>query len=136
MTPPAPDTLVLPVSTAVHSYRAIAAGGPGECGASCICGVTFDGFDTLREALALLDGHIADGQSIAAVPTLAELVLDAERLAGQLVTALSRQYDPASAPGDPSEIDADLSYAASLAQGALTRLWEAAKAIAEIGAPE
>jgi len=32
----------------------------GECGAACACGTTFDNFDTLGEAVALLSRHIAD----------------------------------------------------------------------------
>ena len=35
-------------------------GGPGECGVECVCGVSYDGFDTIAEASALLDDHIAD----------------------------------------------------------------------------
>lgn len=42
----------------------------GECGAACACGTTFDNFDTLAEAIALLDQHIADAaQAPAAEPT-------------------------------------------------------------------
>jgi hypothetical protein len=33
---------------------------PGTCGAECACGVTFDGFDTLAEAVELVERHIAD----------------------------------------------------------------------------
>ncbi|ANZ35558.1 hypothetical protein BBK82_05140 [Lentzea guizhouensis] len=33
-------------------------GEPGDCGASCSCGVTFAGFETLGEASALVDAHI------------------------------------------------------------------------------
>jgi hypothetical protein len=32
---------------------------PGQCGAECSCGTYFDGFETLAEADALLDRHIA-----------------------------------------------------------------------------
>lgn len=35
-------------------------GEPGECGAECACGVTYDGFDSLGRASELLDGHIAN----------------------------------------------------------------------------
>lgn len=50
-----------------HRQVAGSAGGPGECGAECACGVVFDGFDTPAEARELLDGHIADaaGQKLA-----------------------------------------------------------------------
>jgi len=34
-------------------------GVPGECGVQCVCGVTYDGFDSLAEASALLARHIA-----------------------------------------------------------------------------
>jgi hypothetical protein len=34
--------------------------GPGTCGAECVCGVTFDGFDTLAEAVELVERHVAD----------------------------------------------------------------------------
>lgn len=33
---------------------------PGQCGAQCRCGVTYDGFDTLAEASEFLARHIAD----------------------------------------------------------------------------
>lgn len=88
-------------------------GPPGECGVSCSCGLTFDGFDTIAQAAALLDGHIADGcppapsrghlpigAGPAALPRLGEVIRDAERLAAQLVAVLTRDYDPASAPAD------------------------------------
>ncbi|MEW2383346.1 hypothetical protein AB0873_14825 [Micromonospora sp. NPDC047707] len=34
--------------------------GPGQSSATCACGVTFAGFDTIAEAVSLLDQHIAD----------------------------------------------------------------------------
>ncbi|MFG3709185.1 hypothetical protein ACGF7U_31265 [Micromonospora sp. NPDC047670] len=43
-----------------HRHVAGSGGAPGECSAVCACGVTFDGFDTIAEAVAMLDGHIAD----------------------------------------------------------------------------
>jgi hypothetical protein len=43
-----------------HEFVGGSKGGPGECGARCRCGVSFDGFDTVAEAHALLDEHIAD----------------------------------------------------------------------------
>lgn len=46
--------------TPKHGHVAGSAGGPGECSAVCACGVTFDGFDTLGEAVAVLDRHIAN----------------------------------------------------------------------------
>jgi hypothetical protein len=42
-----------------HSHIAGSGGGPGQCSAVCTCGVTFDGFDTIAEADALLADHIA-----------------------------------------------------------------------------
>lgn len=34
-------------------------GVPGQCGVECVCGVTFDGFDSVAEAAALLEDHVA-----------------------------------------------------------------------------
>lgn len=42
-----------------HYQTAGWAGGPGECGEQCVCGVTYDGFDTIADAGAFLDRHIA-----------------------------------------------------------------------------
>lgn len=43
-----------------HMHVGGSGGAPGECSAECACGVTFDGFDSIAEAAALLDRHIAD----------------------------------------------------------------------------
>jgi hypothetical protein len=43
----------------VHERAGGRAGGPGDCAVWCACGVTYDGFDTIAEAGALLDEHIA-----------------------------------------------------------------------------
>lgn len=43
-----------------HRHVAGSGGGPGECSATCACGATFDGFDSIAEAVAVLDAHIAD----------------------------------------------------------------------------
>lgn len=49
-----------PKPNAVH-YLAVAWGGvPGECGAECACGVTWDGFDRIGDATELLDQHAAN----------------------------------------------------------------------------
>jgi hypothetical protein len=49
-----------PARRAEGHYQTSGWGGvPGECGAECVCGVTFDGFDSIAEASALLDGHMA-----------------------------------------------------------------------------
>lgn len=42
-----------------HGHASMTAGGPGENEAECLCGVTYAGFDTTREASELLDRHIA-----------------------------------------------------------------------------
>ncbi|WP_319460058.1 hypothetical protein [Micromonospora sp. RTP1Z1] len=63
--------LVAVVPAAVeHRHVGGAGGAPGECSAECACGVTFDGFDTIAEASALLDDHIAKatGVQTSAVP--------------------------------------------------------------------
>ncbi|MBM0240247.1 hypothetical protein JNW88_29755 [Micromonospora sp. ATA32] len=44
---------------AAHHHTAGWGGVPGECGVECACGLTYDGFDTIAEAAALLDNHIA-----------------------------------------------------------------------------
>lgn len=41
-------------------------GVPGECGAECACGVTYDNFDTIAEASELLDEHIVKANAEAA----------------------------------------------------------------------
>lgn len=45
-------------------------GVPGECGEECVCGVTYDGFDTIREAGEFLDRHIADSRPAKPRPPL------------------------------------------------------------------
>lgn len=46
----------------MNEHRQVAGwgGGGSACGAECACGVAFDGFDTMAEAGAILDSHIAD----------------------------------------------------------------------------
>lgn len=41
-------------------------GDKGGCGVECACGVTYDGFDSLAEAAALLTKHIEEGNAAAA----------------------------------------------------------------------
>lgn len=47
----------------VHERVGGRAGGPGDCAAWCACGVTFDGFDTIAEAGALVDEHAANANA-------------------------------------------------------------------------
>lgn len=42
-----------------HYVSAFWGGIPGECGAECGCGVTYDGFDTMAHTGELLDRHVA-----------------------------------------------------------------------------
>jgi len=61
--PPAPtgdDAASPPPVGVTHEQENGWAGPNGDCGASCTCGVMFDGFDTIGEARALLDAHIAN----------------------------------------------------------------------------
>jgi hypothetical protein len=44
----------------IHRLTSAWGGVPGECGVSCECGVTYDGFDTIAEAEKLLTEHISD----------------------------------------------------------------------------
>ncbi|MCX5066958.1 hypothetical protein OOJ91_13985 [Micromonospora lupini] len=44
---------------AEHRVSSAWKGGPGECGAQCACGLTYDGFDTLKEPSDLIDRHVA-----------------------------------------------------------------------------
>jgi hypothetical protein len=44
-------------------------GGPGECGAECSCGETYDGFDSLGAACELLDRHIVRSNAMPVPPT-------------------------------------------------------------------
>lgn len=46
-------------TTGEHYYASGWKGGPDGCGASCGCGLTYDGFDSLKQASELLDRHIA-----------------------------------------------------------------------------
>lgn len=46
-----------------HELDSCWKGEPGECGASCVCGVTYDGFGSLAEAGAFIDRHIARANS-------------------------------------------------------------------------
>lgn len=48
---------VNPTYPGVHELASAWGGVPGECGASCACGETYDGFDTIAEATAFLDRH-------------------------------------------------------------------------------
>jgi hypothetical protein len=43
-------------------------GGPGQCGAVCTCGTTFAGCDSIAEADALLDDHIAQATTTTTIP--------------------------------------------------------------------
>jgi hypothetical protein len=43
-----------------HEHTGGAAGGPGENEVWCACGVTYAGFDTHAEAMAMLEAHIAE----------------------------------------------------------------------------
>lgn len=54
------DVVTPSVDTAKHQQVAGWGGIPGACGVECACGTTFDGFDSIAEALVLLDQHIAD----------------------------------------------------------------------------
>ncbi|MEU6387643.1 hypothetical protein ABZ847_29265 [Streptomyces bauhiniae] len=49
-----------PATLAEHRHVAGSNGGPGACSAVCACGAAVAGFDTLGEAVAALDQHIAD----------------------------------------------------------------------------
>lgn len=49
---------------AEHYHAAGSGGGPGACSAVCACGLTFAGFDTIAEAVKLLDQHIANPESV------------------------------------------------------------------------
>lgn len=60
-----------------HYESAGWAGPPGECGVECACGTTFDGFDTIAAAAALLDGHIARADEAAGPGPLATESQDA-----------------------------------------------------------
>ncbi|MEV4846104.1 hypothetical protein AB0K20_23165 [Micromonospora matsumotoense] len=57
-----PSALVEPEPAPLPEHRHVAGstGSPGEWSAECACGVTFAGFDTLGEAVAVLDRHIAN----------------------------------------------------------------------------
>jgi hypothetical protein len=60
--PVSPDSS--PASTAAgHCQVSGWTGPPGKCGAQCACGTTFDGFDSIAEAVAQLERHIADAAS-------------------------------------------------------------------------
>jgi hypothetical protein len=55
-----PGTSGNPARRATGHYQTAGwSGPPGECGGECVCGTTYDGFDTMAEASALLDAHIA-----------------------------------------------------------------------------
>lgn len=54
------DELAASTSGTLHEQENGWSGPNGDCGVSCTCGVMFDGFDTIGEALALLDLHIAN----------------------------------------------------------------------------
>lgn len=53
-----------------REHRQIAGWGgiPGRCGVECECGVTFDHFDTIAEADALLQQHIASAVPLGLTP--------------------------------------------------------------------
>jgi hypothetical protein len=95
--------------------------------------VTYDGFDTIAEAAAALDDHIADSlpvtgrghQPIGAGPTprLGEVVRDAERYLTQAQAILRRDYDARSAPQHGSLHAASLVSALHHVEQALTHLW-------------
>lgn len=51
------------VDESEHHQVAGSVGGPGENGAECVCGVVFDGFDTIAEANEQLARHVADANA-------------------------------------------------------------------------
>ncbi|MFI6760610.1 hypothetical protein ACIBF5_15890 [Micromonospora sp. NPDC050417] len=54
----------LPVDEPVEHYMVAGeAGGPGECSATCACGTTYAGFNTLAEATAELTVHISETET-------------------------------------------------------------------------
>lgn len=80
------------VAASEHYHTGGSAGAPGECSATCACGVTFDGFDTTAEAGALLDRHIADPEPDDVKPeAIADHVEDWVR------SSLNARYDQAAA---------------------------------------
>jgi len=73
---PAGTAAPVPVGETLHEQENGWGGVPGDCGVSCTCGVMFDGFDTIAEALVLLNRHIANPEE-----------LDEEEAAGPEVVA-------------------------------------------------
>lgn len=61
---------------------------PGSCGASCVCGTTFDGFDSLGEASDLVDRHI-EVENAKAAGSAAPQPIPAERVA-EILAELNR----------------------------------------------
>lgn len=70
---PAAATPLDSPAAADHHHVAGWGGETGRCGVECVCGVTFDGFDTIAEAVELLDHHI--GSATAATVEYGDLVL-------------------------------------------------------------
>ncbi len=68
--PPTVPLPAHPLPIAKHYETGGWGGLPGECGVECACGTTFDGFDTIAEAAALLGRHIAAEQPTVALPTV------------------------------------------------------------------
>ncbi|PZG05800.1 hypothetical protein C1I95_32475 [Micromonospora craterilacus] len=63
-----PATPAVDEQAGPHRMAAGWKGEPGECGAECACGVTYDGFDSLGAASELLDRHIAIANQSALPP--------------------------------------------------------------------
>ncbi|WIM97803.1 hypothetical protein ACTOB_001357 [Actinoplanes oblitus] len=86
-----------PEPVAEHYHLSGQTGGPGECAAECACGLTFSGFDTLAEAVAQVDRHIADPTG-AAYQREAE---DAELVIGRIPPRFEDGRNPGVAVDEP-----------------------------------
>lgn len=67
---------VVEVELIEHKHVGGSAGVPGECSARCSCDTTFDGFDTVQDALVHLNQHIENERQAAARAT-GEVAVDA-----------------------------------------------------------
>ncbi|MEV4197064.1 hypothetical protein [Micromonospora globbae] len=57
---PHPGAAAAPAAEQEHRLAGGSAGGNGACSAVCLCGLTYAGFDTHREAAELIEQHVAE----------------------------------------------------------------------------
>ncbi|SCL12829.1 hypothetical protein [Micromonospora inyonensis] len=80
-----PEEGVTVVGAPEHYHAAGSTGGPGACSAVCACGTAVAGFDTVAEAAAVLDQHIANPDGTSEPTTRQRLAAELRHLVDGIV---------------------------------------------------